>query len=186
MGSLSEFQQQLILGCVLGDGYMRKKTNAHLQITHSIKQKEYVDWKYKILKNLVSTPPKAYKGNANRIGYRFFTRSLPELTLIHDKFYRNKVKVVPLDIKLTPISLAVWYMDDGSKSGGSCYFNTQQFDFAGQVRLIKTLNKFGIEASLNKDKIYLRIYISVSSTSLLTNLIQPYIIDSMRYKLPCV
>lgn len=183
MGSLSEFQQQLILGCVLGDGYMRKKTNAHLQITHSIKQKEYVDWKYKILKDFTSTSPKAYKGNANRIGYRFFTRSLPEFTFFHDKFYLNKVKIVPSDMKLTPISLAVWYMDDGSKSGRSYYFNTQQFDLASQVNLLRSLDKFGIKASLNKDKIYLRIYISVLSTSLLTNLIQSYIIDSMRYKL---
>ena len=75
MGSLSEFQQQLILGCVLGDGYMRKKTHAHLQITHSFSQKEYVDWKYQVLKNLVITPPKAYKGNGNRID------SLPRVCL---------------------------------------------------------------------------------------------------------
>ena len=61
MGSLSEFQKQLILGCVLGDGYMRKKTHAHLQITHSLKQKDYVDWKYQKLKSLVSTPPTRYQ-----------------------------------------------------------------------------------------------------------------------------
>lgn len=61
MGSLSEEQKQVILGCLLGDGYMRKKTNAHLQITHSVKQSEYVDWKYKIFKDLVLTPPKQYK-----------------------------------------------------------------------------------------------------------------------------
>lgn len=87
MGSLSEIQQQLILGCVLGDGYLRKKTNAHLQITHSVKQKEYVDWKYQILKDIVITPPKTYRGNADRIGYRFFTRSIPELTVFYGRFY---------------------------------------------------------------------------------------------------
>lgn len=74
VGSLSEEQKEVILGCLLGDGYMRKKTNAHLQITHSVKQSTYVDWKYQILENLVLTPPKTYKGDAGRIGYRFFTR----------------------------------------------------------------------------------------------------------------
>ena len=184
MGSLSEFQQQLILGSVLGDGYMRKKTNAHLQITHSIKQKEYVDWKYGVLRNLILTPPKPYKGNGNRIGYRFFTRSLPEITFIYDIFYRNKVKIVPSVLKLTPISLAVWYMDDGSKSGGSCYFNTQQFDVTSQVNLLKSLDKLGIKASLNRDKEYLRIRVFSLSTSLLSDLIQPYVIASMQYKIP--
>lgn len=70
MGSLSKVQKQVILGSILGDGYMRKKTNAHLQITHSYIQKEYVDWKYEILKDLVLTKPSVYRGNANRIGYR--------------------------------------------------------------------------------------------------------------------
>ena len=96
MGSLSEIQQQLILGCVLGDGYLRKKTNAHLQITHSVKQKEYVDWKYQILKDIVITPPKTYRGNADRIGYRFFTRSIPELTVQFNKKFRRAWNRIPI------------------------------------------------------------------------------------------
>ena len=194
MGSLSEFQQQLILGCVLGDGYMRKKTHAHLQITHSFKQKEYVDWKYQILKNLVITPPKTYKGNAlassaykgngDRVGYRFFTRSLPELTSIYMKFYSDKVKKVPKDIILKPITLAVWYMDDGSKSYKSCYFNTQEFDSESQNNLIKALLKSKIEARLNKDKQYFRIRVLTSSAPHLMDIIKPYVVKSMRYKIP--
>ncbi len=80
VGSFSEKQQSLVLGCLLGDGYMRCKSNAHLQVTHSIRQKLYVDWKYQLLEDFVLTPPKPYKGNGERIGYRFFTRSLPVFT----------------------------------------------------------------------------------------------------------
>lgn len=184
MGSLSEFQQQLILGCVLGDGYMRMKTHAHLQITHSFKQKEYVDWKYQILKNLTITPPKTYKGNGDRVGYRFFTKSLPELTSIYKKFYSNKIKRVPKDIILKPVTLAVWYVDDGSRSYKSCYFNTQEFDLESQNNLIKALSKLKIKARLNKDKQYFRIRVLTSSTPHLMNIIKPYVIKSMRYKIP--
>ncbi len=183
MGSLSEFQQQLILGCVLGDGYMRKKTHAHLQITHSSKQKDYVDWKYQVLKDLVITPPKIYKGNGNRVGYRFFTKSLPELTSIYKRFYSNKVKKVPRDILLEPLTLAVWYMDDGSKSYKSCYFNTQEFDLESQNNLVESLARLKIEAGLNKDKQYFRIRVLTSSTPHLMNMIKPYVVKSMRYKL---
>ena len=184
MGSLSEFQQQLILGCVLGDGYMRRKTHAHLQITHSFKQKDYVDWKYQILKNLVITPPKTYKGNGDRVGYRFFTRSLPELTSIYTKFYSNKVKKVPKDIILKPITLAVWFMDDGSKSYKSCYFNTQEFDLESQNNLIKALARLKIGAKLNKDKQYFRIRVLTPSAPHLMDIIKPYVVKSMRYKIP--
>ena len=183
MGSLSKVQQQLIVGCVLGDGYMRKKVNAHLQITHSIKQKEYVDWKYANLRNIVLTPPKVYMGNAKRIGYRFFTRSLPCLTTFYDMFYRKGVKMVPENLILSPLSLAVWYMDDGSKSRKASYLNCQQFDPISQSNLLETLARIGILASLNKDKTYSRIYISYSYTPILVNMIKRYIVPSMRYKL---
>lgn len=183
MGSLLKVQQQLILGSILGDGYMRKKVNAHLQITHSIKQKEYVDWKYGILKNIVITPPKSYRGNAGRIGYRFFTRSLPEITTFYNKFYHNRRKIIPKELKLSPLSLAVWYMDDGSRNGHSGYLNCQQFDSESQMNLLTSLERFGIKATLHKDKIYKRIYISAKSMPLLTNLVERFVVPSLRYKL---
>lgn len=184
MGSLSEIQQQVILGCILGDGYMRKKTNAHLQITHSIAQKEYVDWKYKVFKNLVIKPPSSYKGNEGRVGYRFFTRSLPEITSFYKRFYQNRVKVVPSRIALTPLSLAVWYMDDGSKSYRSCYFNTQKFDLVSQNNLMRALKKLGIKSSLNKDKIYYRLRLATENAPQFFKMVNPFIIESMRYKIP--
>ena len=143
-----------------------------------------MDWKYQILKNLVITPPKTYKGNGDRVGYRFFTKSLPELTSIYIKFYSNKVKKVPKDIILKPVTLAVWYMDDGSKSYKSCYFNTQKFDSESQNNLIKALSKLKIEAKLNKDKQYFRIRVLTSSAPHLMDIIRPYVAKSMRYKIP--
>lgn len=184
MGSLSEFQQQLILGCVLGDGYMRKKTHAHLQITHSIKQKDYVDWKFKILKNLVKGSPKVYLGNAGRVGYRFFTKNLPQITNFYNIFYQGRKKIVPKNLILSPLSLAVWYMDDGSKSRHASYFNCQQFDAESQNNMLESLRNLDLKVSLNKDKTYYRIYVSSFSTPHLIELINPYVVPSMRYKLP--
>ena len=54
VGSLSQMQRSVIIGSLLGDGYLRiisGRRNAFLEINHSIKQKDYVDWKYAILKN---------------------------------------------------------------------------------------------------------------------------------------
>lgn len=183
MGSLSEEQKQVIFGCLLGDGYMRKKTNAHLQITHSVKQSEYVDWKYKIFKDLVLTPPKLYKGNAGRIGYRFFTRSLPALTPFYNLFYQNGRKVIPVEIILKPLTLAVWFMDDGSKSWNSFYLNSQKFNLQSQNNLIGGLWRLGITSSLHKDKKYFRLHINNKGSIKFKKLIKPYVIASMQYKL---
>ena len=98
VGSLSEVQHAIVIGTLLGDGSMRCKTNALLEINHSSDQKGYVDWKYSHLADLVSTPPKA-----------------------------DGRKQVP-SLELPALALAVWFMYDGCRSRNAVYLNTQQFD----------------------------------------------------------
>ena len=66
VGSLTQIQRSIIIGTVLGDGYLRivpKRRNAFLEINHTFHQKEYVDWKYKMLESLCKTGPVIRKGN---------------------------------------------------------------------------------------------------------------------------
>ncbi|MBI2638141.1 hypothetical protein HYW83_00970 [Candidatus Peregrinibacteria bacterium] len=187
VGSFTKIQIALILGSLLGDGTLRKQSpgrNPLLEVNHSIHSKEYVDWKYEILKNLVSTPPKARKGNGSRIAYRFTTRSLKKLNYLYERFYRNKRKILPDFIKLTPMLLAVWFMDDGSKSRNSLYFNTQQFDLNDQRKLIHWFAlQWNIKATLNKDKYYFRIRINTEGSKKLKEVMRPFIHTSFLYKL---
>lgn len=184
-GSLTEEQKQIIVGCLLGDGAMRIKTNALLEINHSLEQKELVDWIYSNLKKFVSTSPKIHKGNGNRIAYRFTTRSLPVFTNLYKQFFLNGKKKVPLNITLSPLVLAVWFMDDGNKSRTSVYLNTQQFSLEEQEFLRRMLmEQWGIETTLNKDKHYWRIRIRVSSIEKFVSLIKPYLLPQFYYKLP--
>ena len=122
MGSLTREQKSLIIGTILGDGYLRiipKRKNAFLEVNHSFAQKDYVDWKYSILQSIVKSKPKLRKGNGQRIAYRFYTRCLSEITDLFKAFYRDGRKIIPDNLKINPLTLAVWYMDDGSRSGGS-------------------------------------------------------------------
>lgn len=75
-------------------------------------------------------------------------------------------------------------MDDGSKSRNSVYLNTQQFELEDQKFLLQELARLQINATLNKDKIYQRIRISVSSIPKLKNMVWPYLLPEFRYKLP--
>ena len=163
MGSLTEVQHAIVTGALLGDGSMRCKANALLEINHSASQKSYVEWKYRELADLVATPPTVRNGNGGRQACRFVTRSLPALTL------------------------AVWVMDDGSRSRMALYLNTQQFDLQSQYTLLQALyDQWGIEAALNRDKGYHRIRVSVAGTRELVRLIEPHVLPEFRYKLPQV
>lgn len=184
VGSLSETQRSVIIGSLLGDGAMRCKANALIEFNHSIAQKDYVDWKFQQLVQLVRTPPRSRQGNGGRIAYRFVSLSLPELTPYYRTFYSGGHKTIP-DLTLTPLALAVWFMDDGSKSYRAVYFNTQQFDAESQQRLLKILKEqWGIDAALNRDKTYYRIRVAVRSVPRLREIIGPHLLPQLAYKLP--
>ena len=187
VGSLTNIERSIIVGSILGDGYMRiisGRNNAFLEINHSLKAKEYVDYKYQSLKRLVESPPKERVTNEGRHAYRFFTKQHKDITNIYEAFYKNGKKIIPKDLKLDPLSIAIWYMDDGSKSRDrDVYLNTQQFSLNDQKRLLYLLREMGIKARLNKDKKYYRVRLLKESIADFMKIISPYVCSSMEYKL---
>jgi hypothetical protein len=187
VGSLTSIQHSILIGSILGDGSLRKQNNrlnALLEVNHSYKYKEYVDWKYSHFKDFVLTKPKARLTNGNRIAYRFTTQSLPIFTEYYSYFYKNGKKYIPDKINLDPLSLAVWFMDDGSKSRNSLYLNTQQFSISEQMKLQRLLLEvFNLKSTLNKDKSYFRIRITTGSSKIFKDITSPYICNCFKYKL---
>ena len=187
MGSLTEEQKSILIGCLLGDGSMRKKRNALLEINHCFDQKVLVDWMFFKFKEYTITNPKWRRTNGRREAYRFVTQSLPVFTPFYDQFFNKGKKIVPTNLKLSALALAVWFMDDGSKSRSSIYLNTQQFSKKEQLYLIDLLlKKFGIESTLNKDKIYLRIRIRTRSIGRFIKQVEPFVLEEFKYKIPSV
>ncbi|MBI2636374.1 hypothetical protein HYW84_03570 [Candidatus Peregrinibacteria bacterium] len=187
VGSLNAIQRSILIGSLLGDGTLRRqgtRTNALFEVNHSFKCKEYVDWKYAQFQPYVLTPPKARKGRGKRIAYRFVTRSLPVFTHYHEWFYRNGKKYIPEDVNLDPMTLAVWFMDDGTNSRSAIYLNTQQCDMSQQKFLQGLLREtFGIRSTLNRDRTYYRLRITSESTKVFKAIVQPFILPCFQYKL---
>ncbi|MEN9524540.1 MAG: endonuclease family [Candidatus Parcubacteria bacterium] len=88
----NEFQKAVIIGTILGDGCLCEnwsKTNYRLLIMHSVDQKEYILWKYSILKQWILSEPRFYSKNNS---LTIHTISHPELTGLHGIFYRDNKK----------------------------------------------------------------------------------------------
>jgi len=187
VGSLTSAQDAILIGSLLGDETLRKqdnRKNALLEVNHSYKQKEYVDWKFKNFEEFILTMPKSRKGKGSRTAYRFTTQSLPIFTEYYYKFYSLGKKHIPIDLKLNSLSLAVWFMDDGAKSYSSFYLNTQQFSNSEQIFLLNLLKStFGIISKLNRDKQYYRLRIDGESSIKMKKIIEPHILPSLKYKL---
>ena len=187
VGSLTQSQKSIVIGSILGDGYVRivpGRRNAFLEINHAYHAREYVEWKYSLLESIAGSYPKMRKGNGKRLAYRFYTKQHPTITEMYSVFYQSRKKIIPTNLSLDPLMLAVWFMDDGSRCRGSdVYLNTQQFSNDDQQRLICSLERLGIEARMNKDKHYKRLRILKSSLPQFRDLIRDYIIPSMQYKI---
>ena len=192
---LTNEQKSLIIGSILGDGYIRQlpgRADAFLEINHSNKAQQYVDYKYNILKNICESEPKERYTDElkTKKDYRFFTKQNKEITILYNQFYKNNKKIIPRDLELNAMIMAIWYMDDGSKTQNklnsaniNIYLNTQQFSLNDQKYLLFLLRKIGINARLNKDKIYYRIRILKDSVPVFMQMIDKYIIESMKYKI---
>ena len=137
-----------------------------------------------MLSSVCKSGPTFRKGNGTRTAYRFTTRQHPELTELQTLFYQNGAKRVPRSVVLSPMMLAVWFMDDGSRCRASdVYLNTQQFVREDQEYCLALLASLGIDASLNRDKEYWRIRIKKDSLSRFFAAIRKFIIPAMTYKL---
>jgi hypothetical protein len=84
------------------------------------------------------------------------------------------------------MALAIWFMDDGSKIENTARIATNCFTLDEINLLCQTLNlNFNISATPNKagqNKGYV-IRIKTSSMTTFANLIKPYMIKSLYYKL---
>jgi hypothetical protein len=191
---LSFIQRQVVIGTVLGDGCLTPNVwgkHYRLQIEHGAEQKRYCFWKYEVLKNFVLTPPRIQQ---KRNSWRFRTVTHPEFTVLAKQWYgKDGRKHLPQGIIPyigMPIVLAVWYMDDGGLrvERGKIYgafLNTQSFSWDENVVLRKSLrDSYEIETLLLLNHGKPRMYIPRRSLSILRNVIEPYIQESMRYKLP--
>jgi hypothetical protein len=162
-----------------------------LQVVHSAAYRAYVEWKHQELA-LLKPSPLYYYAKAKYPFWRFVTRSHPYLIELREVFYREGKKIVPdqiLDLLKTPQSLAVWVMDDGTldKNHGSVVFETQAFSLEDIEKLRQCLwMNFGIQSRPCRSGRGrgLRLYVPVAEARKLRQIIEPYVIASMRYKLP--
>lgn len=197
---LTEYQRQVLIGHLLGDGCLEIRGNAgraRLMVEQSFKQREFVEWLFEIFKEFTKTFPKEKdylssnsKGYFKKHSIYFSTLSFKQFYEIHKMFYSSKKKIIPDDIEdlLTPLSLTVWFMGDGSIKSKECngrIINTHGFTKPEIENLCRILNKkFALRTSIRRQKDGLQIYISAKSAELLTKLITPYLLPSFYYKLP--
>ena len=188
--SLDRSTRDMLVGTCLGDGYLEPHgKGVRLQVVHSVKHRSYVEWKWKQL-GVIGCSPIHYC-SATYPFWRFVTKIHPALSDLRTMFYRDGKKHVPKNIEellQTPLALAVWFMDDGTRDrrNHSGFFETQGFDREGNERLQRCLERnFALRTSITSGgrNRGLRLYVPVQAARQLSHLISPFVITDLRYKL---
>ena len=189
-------QEQFIYCSLLGDLNISKPDKLHpncrLAIVHSQKQKELFMKKVEILGKFMGAYKLTNLIPDKRTGkiyptYRGNSKAHPIFTKIYNELYINGIKIVTkefLDKINSPIALAFWFMDDGTYNGNIATngFTEEEVDL-----LIKWMNeKWNIHCTKQQNKQHIFQYvlhIKQESRKHFEELIFPYIIPNMYYKL---
>jgi recombination protein RecA len=198
---LSDQQIQLILGSVMGDGNLspnlRGRTGTRFRMGHGAKQAAYLDWKVSLLGNITCSRTTNAKGAV----FADFT-PLPELAELHDAVYfgdgRKHLSWDYLKV-LTPLALAVWYMDDGGLTVRSKGVQERTQGGSGRIEIcveamspgtrdrllqyLRDTHKLDARLRLSGARRVAVLQFTTAASAKFQKLVAPYVHPSMEYKL---
>lgn len=189
----------IVFGMLLGDSGIKydkrnKSSNVSISTSQGEKQLDYLKFKLSLFGEKYSKIYQGKSGYCDNIVYQSFIALDYTISkaILENCFIDKKFKVTPEMIEyLTPLSLAIWYMDDGSlkhKYDNNCspsiMISTCSLTKEENLLLIDMLkNKYGVECNLRKEKgKYWSIYITTKGTPVFLKLVTKYMPKSMRYK----
>lgn len=192
----------ILTGLILSDGHINNiskgnksikglntTANSRFYLKQSIKHSEYLLYVYSLLCHYCISPPrlkKSYLKGKLFYALEFYTRSLPCFTLLRNKFYLNRTKIMPKDLYdlLNYEGIAHIIMCDGAfQKGGGIALNLQNFTLYELIYFVNILNiKFNLDCTLHKSRNQYVVYIRVASVKKLYKEIEQFIVPSMKYK----
>ena len=175
-----------ISGELLGDGCIQSNSNYSACFAYTSKYLEYI----KYVSNILKSSGIEQAGKIGNLcfgiyhGYEYTSRNYAELLPIRKKWYPQGKKIVPRDIKLTPLVCRQWYIGDGclthSKTSSCILLSTCGFPIPDVEFLKEGLLKLGFKSTRQPSGNTIRI--SVYSTKDFLNYIGPCPVQCYQYK----
>lgn len=194
---LTQHQKSILIGTVLGDGYLQPtgKCNARLRLEQSRKQHAYLLWKIKQLGPSFQAEPteisRVHPKSKREYHYvRYQSVSMPYLGKLRALFYPEGYKKIPdiLPSVLDLLAFTVWYLDDGY------YYARDHCAYLYLGRVSKTEAEIAqrtVEKTLklpcrilDKKQKGFAIYFAPKDILRLRTILKQYIPQGMGYKLP--
>ena len=192
---ITSIQKQFLVGHILGDGCVYRdgpKSMYKIEVSHKKEHAQYFHWKVSMLDPFINTWRESFDKRGNSIMLNSTTICHHGFKIFADMFYDNqRIKHVPdgLEMYLTPLALAVWIMDDGNLNNGvnlrmatHSFTESENYKLRDYLRSLYSVRSKVFKVNY-KNKIYYRLSINKENTIKISNIVRPYIIDCMKYKI---
>lgn len=194
IGPHSEEVISIVIGSLLGDAYANARTIEGTRICYrqSDKHSDYLFWLYDFFYTrgyCSNLKPRKYTRKLKDMeyyGYEFNTFTFRSFNWIHKLFYKKGTKYInpQLEQYLTPLALAIWIMDDGCWASSGVRISTNCFKLEEVKLLANMLTKlYNLNCTVKNIEGRYSIYITKESIPKLRDILLPYILPSMKYKL---
>lgn len=186
-------QTSLIYGTMMGDSCIYKEKrckSTRLSFSHCKEQIDYIIWKRKQFGKLMASKKIKIYNNKGTKGTNIpsATYSCHFFRDLRNVFYnKNNKKHVTEEIlkKIDGFALAIWFMDDGCHKKLGLELATCCYTY-NEHELMKKwfIKKYNVRPIIRKsgNKQFVLFFNKVNSIKLI-NIIKPYIIPSMKYKI---
>jgi len=189
---LNPKQLEVIIGMLLGDGHLRteRKGYSRFGIIHCERQKELFDLEIKALSGFEINIHRREAYKRSSPAFSCTTRGGNQWMILREQWYPKGKKIVPENIILTPLTLATFYMDDGSYEKNAAILCIGGFNRDSVWKIFWKLAELDLKPRIESFKDQLRIHIGNgngkkhNSANKFFDIISPYIPPSMRYKIP--
>lgn len=200
MDQLTKLQRSLIVGSLLGDGYIAQpspgKGNPTLCIQHSDSQLDYLLWKAERLREAGFDNIGIYRVRNGRYkAHRIIVPLGDYGKILRHQFYPNGNKTITRHLlnMLTAEGIAIWYMDDGgicihkkkdgSIKGREVHIATHAFTYEEHVIIKRYLDVvWNVQAKIYRDRNWYRLAFNATEGRKFLDIVRPYIHPSLSYK----
>lgn len=189
--TINDIGVEILKGKALGDGHIdRHNKTWAVSYSHSEKQLEYLEHCSYVLGDFsTGSVGEATSGFGSNM-LRARTKQTPQIKDIFSEWFNHDIKIVPEGFEFSPISLAYFYMDDGSlshsdKQKDRANFAVCNFSEESVRNLVSAFSRLDIKATSYKDSEgYFRIRLNTVEAYKMFHIIVKYVPHCMRYKLP--
>ena len=192
----------ILIGMIIGDGYLSQRkdkrwnyTQNSIQISHCIKQKEYLEHKSELLLSIFGgKKPNVNEFNNNGYPGCRMMKTHKYFRVLYKLLYPNKNKVISRNVLnyLNPQGIALWYMDDGNLVTKRRNGKIHAYELRINTYLSYEENKvitdyfsevWDINFTIVKDKGKTKIRCGTREARKFISIIKPFIIPCMQYKI---